>query len=88
MLLTDRGTEFEKIDFFIANKNTGEIRSNIFYTDAYQSSQKPNIENNHNYVRDIIPNDIDISNYTQDDMNLMFSHINSTPGESFNIFFI
>lgn len=82
LLLTDRGVEFEKMDLFMVNKNTGFIRTNIFYTDAYCSSQKSHIENNHNYVRDIIPNDIDISNITQDDLNLMFSHINSTPRES------
>ena len=39
-------------------------------------------ENTHNYIRDIIPNEIDISNITQDDLNLMFSHINSTPRKS------
>ena len=35
-----------------------------------------------NYIRDIIPNEIDISNITQDDLDLMFSHINSTPRKS------
>lgn len=84
LILTDRGPEFEKIDLFRFNKTTGELRTNIFYCDPYQSSQKPHIENNHNYVRDIIPNNIDISNITQDDLNLMFSHINSTPRKSLN----
>lgn len=49
-----------------------------------QSSQKPHIENNHNYVRDIITNDLDITKITQEDLNLVFSHINSTPRESLN----
>ena len=47
-----------------------------------QSSQKSRIENNHNYVRDIITNELDISNITQQDLDLVFSHINSTPRES------
>lgn len=79
LILTDRGVEFEKIDLFQFNNDTGELRSNIFYCDAYKSSQKPHVENTHNYVRDIIPNEMDLSNITQEDINLVFSHINSTP---------
>lgn len=82
LILTDRGVEFEKVDLFEFNYETGEFRTNIFYCDAYQSSQKPHVENTHNYIRDIIHNDIDISNITQEDLDLMFSHINSTPRKS------
>ena len=82
LILTDRGVEFEKVNSFEFNQETGEFRTNIFYCDPYQSSQKPHVENTHNYIRDIIPNEIDISNITQDDLDLMFSHINSTPGNS------
>ena len=82
LILTDRGIEFEKVNLFEFNQETGEFRTNIFYCDAYQSSQKPHVENTHNYIRDIIPNEMDISNITQDDLNLMFSHINSTPRKS------
>lgn len=84
LLLTDRGSEFEMVNLFIANKNTGEVRTNIFYCDAYTSSQKPHVENNHNYVRDIIPNEMDLSILTQEDLYLVFSHINSTPRKSLN----
>lgn len=79
LILTDRGPEFEIIDLFQFNKESGEFRTNIFYCDPYQSSQKPHIENTHNYIRDIITNEMNISNITQDDLNLVFSHINSTP---------
>ena len=82
LILTDRGVEFEKVSLFEFNQETGEFRTNIFYCDAYQSSQKPHVENTHNYIRDIIPNEIDISNITQNDLDLMFSHINSTPRKS------
>ena len=84
LLLTDRGVEFEIIELFILNPNTKEIRLNIFYCDPMCSYQKPHVENNHNYIRDIIPNELDISNITQEDVNLMFDHINSTPRESLN----
>ena len=83
LLLTDRGTEFEKIDLFIADSD-GIVRLNIFYCDPYKSSQKPHVENTHNYVRDIIPNEVDLTNLTQEDLDLMFSHINSTPRASLN----
>ena len=84
LLLTDRGTEFEKYDLFEVNTETGEIRSNIFYCDPQTPSQKPHVENNHNYVRDIIPNGKSLKNLTQEDLNLMFSHINSAPRASLN----
>ena len=42
------------------------------------------MENTHNYIRDIIPNEIDLSDLTQDDLDLMFSHINSTPRKIYN----
>lgn len=84
LLLTDRGVEFEIIMRFITNPTTGEVRCNIFYCDSMCSYQKPHVENNHNYIRDIIPNDVNISNITQEDIDLMFDHINSTPRESLN----
>ena len=82
LLLTDRGTEFSKPQQFEINMETEEIRSKIFYCDPQQSSQKPHVENNHNFIREILPNGKDWSNLTQDKVDLMFSHINSTPRES------
>jgi len=84
LLITDRGPEFEKHDLFEFNYETGEMRTNIFYCDPQMPSQKPHVENNHNYVRDIIPNGKNLKSLTQDDLDLMFSHINSTPRESLN----
>ena len=84
LIVTDRGSEFEKIDLFETNYETGELRTSIFYCDPQQPSQKPHVENNHNYVRDIIPNGKNLKNLTQDDLDLMFSHINSAPRESLN----
>ncbi len=84
LLLTDRGVEFEIINLFLFTPDTTEVRLNIFYCDPMCSHQKPHVENNHNYIRDILPNEVDISNITQEDINLMFDHINSTPRESLN----
>jgi transposase, IS30 family len=82
LLLTDRGTEFAKPQQFEINIDTGEIRSKIFYCDPQQSSQKPHVENNHNFIREILPNGQAWNHLTQEKIDLMFSHINSTPRES------
>ena len=84
LILTDRGTEFQKHILFKLNIQTGEVRSNIFYCDPQRPSQKPHVENNHNLVRNIIPNGICLKNLTQADLELMFSHINSTPRKVLN----
>ena len=81
VLLTDRGSEFEKYKLFELDKN-GCVRLNIFYCDPMRSSQKPHVENNHNYVREIIPNGYPLEQLTQYDIDLMFSHINGTPRRS------
>ena len=81
LILTDRGSEFEKHSLFDIDAETGEIRTDIFYCDPQRPSQKPHVENNHNYVRDILPNGRKLSSLTQKDIDLMFSHINSTPRE-------
>ena len=82
VLLTDRGSEFSKPQQFEINMETGEIRGKIFYCDPMQSSQKPHVENNHNFIREILPNGQDWSKLTQEKLDLMFSHINSTPREN------
>ena len=84
LLLTDRGSEFEKHDLFEINYETGEIRSDIFYCDPQMPSQKPHVENNHNYLRNIIPNGIRLDSLTQGELDMVFSHINSTPRASLN----
>ena len=54
LILTDRGTEFARPQLFEINHETGEIRTNIFYCDAQTPSQKPHVENNHEFIRNII----------------------------------
>ena len=82
LILTDRGSEFEISKLFEVNFETGEFRTNIFYCDPQTHSQKPHVENNHNYVRNILPNSKNLSKLTQEDIDLMFSHINSTPRQA------
>jgi IS30 family transposase len=83
LLLTDRGSEFEKFQLFEQDA-AGQTRLRIFYCDPMQSRQKPHVENTHNYVRDILPNGYPMDVLKQDDIDRMFSHINSTPRRSIN----
>lgn len=82
LLLTDRGSEFMRPEPFEINLETGELRSAIFYCDPQQSSQKSHVENNHNMIRNILPNGQSWNQLTQEKVNLMFSHINSTAREN------
>ena len=82
LLLTDRGSEFMRPEPFEINLETGELRSAIFYCDPQQSSQKPHVENNHNMIRNILPNGQSWNQLTQEKVNLIFSHINSTAREN------
>jgi len=82
LVLTDRGPEFSKPHLFEFNKKTGEARTNIYYCDPMQSTQKAHVENNHIYVREILPKNINLSGITNKDLSLAFSHINSTPRQS------
>ena len=95
LVLADRGSEYEKFHLFERDAN-GNDRLRIFYCDPMQSSQKPYVENNLNFVRDIIPNGKPLDSLSQDDIDLMFSHINSvprkimkgrTPFQAFSFFF-
>ncbi len=49
----------------------------MFYCDANAPYQKGSCENNHELIRRIIPKGTDIGRYTQEQINLMMSHINS-----------
>lgn len=81
VILTDRGSEFEAFDLFERGQD-GRARTRMFYCDPQQSSQKPYVENNHNYIRDVLHNNISLDFMTQQGVELMFNHINSTPRSS------
>lgn len=81
VILTDRGGEFEHADALECGvENT--LRTNIYYCDPMASWQKPHCEKNHEYIRKIAPKGTSFDSYTQNDIDLMMSHINSAPRES------
>jgi IS30 family transposase len=83
VLLTDNGGEFANIAAFISNLN-GEVETELFFCDPYQSSQKPKVEKNHTLFRDIVPQGESFDAFTQETVNLLFSHVNGVQRKSLN----
>lgn len=93
-LLTDNGSEFSdptEIEYF-----QGEKMVPLYYCDPYKAWQKAEIENNHRLLRRVLPKGTSFDNLTQQDLNLMFSHINSyrrkklgsqSPFDAFSFFY-
>lgn len=76
VLLADNGSEFSNpsaIEF----DAQGNPRTKMFYCNPSAPYQKGSCENNHEMIRRIIPKGEDIGRYTQEQINLMMSHINS-----------
>lgn len=83
VILTDNGSEF-KNPWDIEKTESGTHRTYVFYCDPYVSNQKGRLEKNHEYIRYVIPKGRSMYKYTQDDISLMTSHINSTARDSLN----
>ncbi|MCL1852707.1 MAG: IS30 family transposase, partial [Peptococcaceae bacterium] len=76
LALTDNGGEFANI-MDIENNAAGQRETMLFFCDPYQSSQKAHCEKNHTEFRNIVPTGTSFDNYSQETVNLIFSHVNS-----------
>ena len=76
VLLCDNGGEFADV-FSFENDESGNREIPLFFCDPMRSSQKPYIEKNHTLFRDIVPKGSSFDDFSQDTVNLIFSHINS-----------
>ena len=56
-----------------------------FYCDPMASYQKPHIERNHEYIRQVIPKRKSFDSFTQNDITKLTNHINSFIRESLNM---
>ena len=83
LLLTDNGGEFANVFAFTLGLD-GDPETNLFFCDPYQSSQKPKVEKNHTLFRDIVPKGESFDHFTQETVNLIFSHVNSVKRKSLN----
>ncbi|WP_143746900.1 hypothetical protein [Massilimicrobiota sp. An142] len=76
VILTDNGPEFsnpEAIEF----DEDGNRRTYMFYCHPSSPFEKGDCEVNHEFIRRIAPKGKPFDPYTQKDINLMMSHINS-----------
>ena len=78
-ILTDNGSEFADPRVIEFSYETGVKLVNLFYCDPGKSGQKGKIEKNHVELRKIFPKGTDFSKYTQSQINVALSHINSEP---------
>ncbi len=74
--LADNGIEFSKFH------NLEKLNVRVYFTNPYKSTDKAACERNHEFIRYIIPKGKTLDNLTQEQINLMFSHINSYVRES------
>ena len=81
VILTDNGGEFARVDDIEMNVR-GE--SKLFFCDPNRSDQKGRIEKNHTLIRDILPKGTSFDNLTQEDINLVCSHVNSVKRAALN----
>ena len=78
VILTDNGKEFFNPISLETDYETGEVLSHVFYCDPSTSYQKGSIEKNHEFIRYVLPKKSSFNHLTQEDCNLLASHINST----------
>lgn len=76
VLLADNGSEFSdpvslEMDF------QNNLRTRVFYCDPSAPYQKGSAENNHEFIRRLLPKGTSFDNLAQDQVTLMMNHINS-----------
>ena len=84
IILSDNGTEFARLDEIEIDQETGEKLSNVYFCNPYASYQKGACEKNHEFIRYAISKGKTLDNLTNDDLNCLFSNINSIVRESLN----
>ena len=83
ILLTDNGGEFSIVSSF-ENDADGNLESHMFFCEPCSPHEKAHIEKNHTLFRDIVPTGTSFDGFTQDTVNLIFSHVNSVKRKQFN----
>lgn len=83
ILLTDNGGEFSIVSSF-ENGADGNFESHMFFCEPCSPHEKAHIEKNHTLFRDIVPTGTSFNEFTQDTVNLIFSHVNSVKRKQFN----
>ena len=56
----------------------------MFFCEPSASYEKPHIEKNHTLFRDIVPSGSSFDGFTQETVDLIFSHVNAIKRKQFN----
>ncbi len=83
VLLTDNGGEFSCVSTF-ENDAAGNRETLVFFCDPNAPYQKPHVENNHTLFRSIVPSGSSFDDFTQETVNLIFSHVNGVLRNKFH----
>ena len=81
VVLADNGSEFKNLYELEKDEEGNEI-CKVFYCDPYRSCQKAECEKNHGLFRRIYPKGISMDELLQEEVDEIFSHINSYPRAS------
>jgi len=82
LALTDNGGEFADV-LTIENNADGEKEASLYFCDPYRSCQKSKVEKNHTLFRDIVPRGTSFDGFSQQTVNLIFSHVNGVKRKRF-----
>lgn len=83
LLLTDNGGEFSIVSAF-ENDTDGNTESHMFFCEPCSPHEKAEIEKNHTLFRDIVKTGSSFDEFTQETVNLIFSHVNAIKRKQFN----
>ena len=83
ILLTDNGGEFSIVSAFEEDPD-GKPETHLFFCEPHSPQEKPHIEKNHTLFRDIVPTGNSFDEFSQDTVNLIFSHVNAVKRKQFN----
>ena len=81
VVLTDNGSEFSDPGSLERDAD-GAATTRVFYCLAMASWQKAECERNHGEIRRVLPKGHPMDGLTQEDVNLVMSHVNSYPRRS------
>lgn len=84
VILTDNGSEFSNPAALETSPFLNQKRTRIFYCRPYSSWQKGHVENSHLNLRKVLPKGRSLENFTQQDINIVLSHVNSLIRRSLN----
>ena len=83
IILTDNGSSFLDPSLFEMPYRQ-DVLTKVFYCDPMSSWQKGRLEKNHEFIRYILPKGTSFDSLTEQKVNLMMNHINSTARASLN----